>query len=193
GIERRVDGVAGEADQQRVAVGQGLRDCLGGEVAAGAGPVLDQHGLAERRGEQLRDRPRHRVGGAARGCADQQLDRLGGILRGAAWWASEEHRRQKANDSRDFASAHRGPPQLAANSRITSSIVAIRATGRTPSIAARWTSSVNAAQPSATTVQSNSRTWASRTVEATPPLVTMPVKYSSSTPHLRSTHSRRDM
>ena len=34
----------------------------------------------------------------------------------------------------------------------------------------------NAAQPSAITVQWNSRTCASRTVEATPPLVTMPVQ-----------------
>ena len=66
------------------------------------------------------------------------------------------------------------------------------ATGRKPSMAARWTSSENAAQPSSITVHSNSRTWASRTVEATPPLVTMPVKKSCSTPHLRSTHSSRE-
>jgi hypothetical protein len=58
----------------------------------------------------------------------------------------------------------------------TASMVVIAATGRRPSIAARCCSSEKAAQPSSITVQSNSRTWASRTVEATPPLVTIPVK-----------------
>ena len=75
---------------------------------------------------------------------------------------------------------------------MTSAIVAIPATGRRPSMAARWSSTENAAQPSSMTVHSNSRTWASRTVEATPPLVTMPVNHRRSMPHLRRLHSSRE-
>ena len=50
-----------------------------------------------------------------------------------------------------------------------------------------------AAQKSSSTTTSKSRTWASRTVDATPPLVTMPAQYNFSTPCLRSTHSSRVM
>ena len=69
---------------------------------------------------------------------------------------------------------------------MASAMVATLQTGRSPSIAARCTSRENAAQPSSSTVHSMSRTWASRTVEATPPLVTMPPTTSRSMPLLRS-------
>src|SRR5207237_5851891 len=46
-IERGVDGV-GKADQkQRVAVGGGVQYGLGGDIAAGAGPVLNNELLTE--------------------------------------------------------------------------------------------------------------------------------------------------
>ncbi len=51
--------------------------------------------------------------------------------------------------------------------------------------------SLNAAQPSDSTVVWKSRTWASRTVEATPPFVTMPPKIRVSIPARFSIHSRR--
>ena len=88
GIERRVDRVAGEADQQRVAVRCRLGDSVGGEIATGAGPVLDHHRLSQRSRQRLRDRPRHSVGGAARRCADQELDRLRWVIvsaNGGGW------------------------------------------------------------------------------------------------------------
>ena len=50
-----------------------------------------------------------------------------------------------------------------------------------------------AAQPFDSTVTSKSRTCASRAVEETPPLVTMPPNTSRSIPALRNTHSSRVM
>src|SRR5262249_24534086 len=58
---------------------------------------------------------------------------------------------------------------------------------------ASCTASLNAAQPSDSTIAWKSRTWASRTVEATPPLVTMPAKMRVSMPARRSTNSIRLM
>ncbi len=47
-VERRVGGEdAVVAHQQRVAIGIGVLDLLGREVAAGAGPVLDDEGLMQ--------------------------------------------------------------------------------------------------------------------------------------------------
>ena len=55
-----------EAEQQRVAVGRGLRDRLRADVAARARPVLDDHRLAEARAERLGHHARAVVGDAAR-------------------------------------------------------------------------------------------------------------------------------
>ena len=74
--------MAGEAHQQRVAVGRRLGDRLGGDVAARARLVLDDHALLERRRHRHRDRTRDRVGGAARRRADQKLDRPRGVIIG---------------------------------------------------------------------------------------------------------------
>ncbi len=70
-----------------------------------------------------------------------------------------------------------------------SAMVAMRATGFSAAIAVAWVTGSKAAQPSSSTIVSMSRTCASRTVEATPPLVTMPPTMSRSTPALRNTHS----
>src|SRR5262249_4561535 len=75
----------------------------------------------------------------------------------------------------------------------TCATVEIAATGRKPSIAAWWTSGENAAHPPSRTVSSTSRTCASRTVEATPPLVTIPPIQMCSTAILRKIHSSRVM
>ena len=47
-VHRRIGGQrAGQDDQQRVAIGRGLRDRLGADIAAGAGAVLQDEGLLE--------------------------------------------------------------------------------------------------------------------------------------------------
>ena len=67
--------MAGEADQQGVAVGRRLGDRIRRKVATGTGAILDQHGPPEGRRERRRDRPRHSVGGAAGRRSDHELDR----------------------------------------------------------------------------------------------------------------------
>ena len=67
------------AHQQRVAVGGALRDDVGADVAARAGPIVDQHLLREALGELLRDRARDDVGAAARRESDDEANRLGGV------------------------------------------------------------------------------------------------------------------
>src|SRR5438046_10551493 len=57
----------GASEKQRVAVGRGLRDELGGDRAACADPVLDDELLAERYRQPLGDDSRLVVGDAARG------------------------------------------------------------------------------------------------------------------------------
>ena len=53
-------------DQQRVAVGRRLGDRIVADRAAGARPVVDHDGLAERLLQLGRDQPRRGVGAAAR-------------------------------------------------------------------------------------------------------------------------------
>ena len=71
-----VDGVrARSADDEGVAVGFGLGDVIGGDVAAGAGLVLDDELLAEFLGYLGGDDPRQNVGGAAGREGNDELDR----------------------------------------------------------------------------------------------------------------------
>ena len=62
--------------QQRVAVGIGLCDRIGADVAAGAAAIFDDHRLAEAFGERLRDNPGGDVGASPCGEADDHPDRL---------------------------------------------------------------------------------------------------------------------
>jgi hypothetical protein len=55
------------ADQQRVAVGRGLRDVVDTDHAARADTVLDEEGLARRLGEPLREDTRNVIDTAAGG------------------------------------------------------------------------------------------------------------------------------
>src|SRR6266699_5173270 len=64
--------------EQRIAVGLRLRDLRGADGAARAGPVLDDDGLAELRGEFFGDRARHDVGAAPGGERDDDPHRLRG-------------------------------------------------------------------------------------------------------------------
>ena len=94
-IERRVDRLrADRSHQQRVAVGRRLGDEVGAEVAAGAGLVLDDEGLAEGLAELGRERARQDVGRAAG--ANGTTMRTG--LVGQAPWARAQARRGGGRD-----------------------------------------------------------------------------------------------
>ena len=64
--------------QQGVAVRCRLDGGVDADLRAGAGPVVDHHRLADARREFVGDRACDRVGGAARGGGDDDLDRLRG-------------------------------------------------------------------------------------------------------------------
>ncbi len=82
GVEVRIDrDQAVLAEEQRVAVGRRLRDHVAGDVAVGAGMVLDHDRLVEKLGEFLSDHARDDVGGAAGRDRHDELDRARGILR----------------------------------------------------------------------------------------------------------------
>ena len=75
-VDMRIDGDAAvRAKEQRIAVGRGLGGLGGGDVAVGAGAVLDHHRPAAGFLQILCDQPRRRVGRAARRDRHQQLDR----------------------------------------------------------------------------------------------------------------------
>jgi hypothetical protein len=75
-VERAVDRHRGGGDQDRVAVGGGLGDRAGAEIAAGAALVLDHHVLAEPRPELFPDGARDAVGKSAGRGGDDDGDRL---------------------------------------------------------------------------------------------------------------------
>ena len=78
GRDRRAVGVL----QDGVAVGRRFRDRVGGERAAGAGAVLDDHRLAELVGELAAEQPRQHVDRAAGRERHDQPDRAVGIVLG---------------------------------------------------------------------------------------------------------------
>ena len=82
-IKRGVDGVRTGNQKQRVTVGRRLHHHLGGEVGAGAGPIIDDELLAELFGQPFRRQPRHGIGGAARRKAAQDVHRARRIGVGA--------------------------------------------------------------------------------------------------------------
>ncbi len=73
GVERRI------LHQQRVAVGLGLRDQRGCDVAVTAALVVDDYLLAELLGEMFGEQAGHDVGAAARRRGDHQRDRPVGV------------------------------------------------------------------------------------------------------------------
>jgi hypothetical protein len=74
-VERDVHRVGRDWHQDRVAVGFGLRDVFGGEVAAGARLVLDHELLAEALRQMLPGKPRNDVRRAAGWKRDDQTYR----------------------------------------------------------------------------------------------------------------------
>ena len=73
-VERRVDRVCRGDQEERVAVGRRAHDRLGGDIAAGTRPVLDDEWLAKPFRQPLADQARDDVA-AARGKADHQAHR----------------------------------------------------------------------------------------------------------------------
>ena len=86
--------MAGEAHQQRVAIGRGLGHRIRRQVAARAGFVFDHHRAAQLRAQHRGQRAGHGVGGAARRGAHQNFDgRLRLRLRGGHQPAqAQQHR-----------------------------------------------------------------------------------------------------
>jgi len=72
---------AAAGGQQRVAVRRGARDRGGGDVAVGAGPVLDHDGLTEPSRQFLADRAGDGVDRAAGRDRHHDVNRLGRIRR----------------------------------------------------------------------------------------------------------------
>ena len=68
--------------EQRVTVGRGLHDRLGGDVGIGAGTVVDDELLAEPLRQPLRDQPRGGIGRSAGRIADENAHRPVRIIGG---------------------------------------------------------------------------------------------------------------
>ena len=66
-VQRRVDGIGREHDEERVAVRMRSHHRFGGKVARGARTVLDKERLFETLRQPLSDQTRHDVDRAARG------------------------------------------------------------------------------------------------------------------------------
>src|SRR5215216_722596 len=75
-VERRIDRVRRTDQEQRVTVRRRVHDRLGGEVAAGAQPVLNDEWLAEPFREPLTDQAGEDVVRTAGGKADDDAYRL---------------------------------------------------------------------------------------------------------------------
>src|SRR5262249_46173186 len=78
-VERRVDRLCRTDREQRVAVRGCAHDGFGGDISAGARPVLNDEWLAEPLGQPLTDQARRDVAGTAGGEADNNARRAGRI------------------------------------------------------------------------------------------------------------------
>ncbi len=78
-VDRRIDGVRRPDQEERISVGRRVHDGLGGDVAGGAGPVLDDHRLTQPPGQPLPHQAPEDVVGAAGRKADDEVDRTSRI------------------------------------------------------------------------------------------------------------------
>ena len=98
--EDRVHEERERGEKQRIAIRRGPRHRLGRDDGVGAGPILDDEGLAERAGHVLRDDARDHVGRPARRETDQDPHRPRGIaLRGRG---ARERARRRREDRKRF-------------------------------------------------------------------------------------------
>ena len=79
-VDRRIDGVGDAGEKQRVAVGRRVYHGVGGDVAGGAGTILDDERLAEPVGQLLGEQPRQDIAHAAGAIADQDAHRTRRII-----------------------------------------------------------------------------------------------------------------
>ena len=104
-VERLADGDRVLRKQQRVAVRIGGGDVVPGDIAAGAGPVLDDDRLAERLLQIVGNLPREGVGRAAGHEGDDEMDRLVGVgaLRRRGLDGEESARRRRRTQRTNFS------------------------------------------------------------------------------------------
>ena len=96
-VSRRIDDHCRvECHQQRVAVGIGLGDHVGADIAVGAGAVVDDDLLAECFAEFLADGARQRVGRTAGSVGHDQPDRFVRIGLGMAGMRKDHQRKTAA-------------------------------------------------------------------------------------------------
>ncbi len=132
--------LARRGHQQGVTVGRRLRDRVGGDHRAGAGAVLDDDRLSERRFHRLAQQPRHDVDAAAGGIADKDADRMVGICR---LCAGGEHRacsRGRRGLARKVVCSAWSPPEFSKCAPLTFSLRMILSENRFPSPIKSWTS-----------------------------------------------------
>jgi hypothetical protein len=105
----------------RIAVGRGVSDRIGADVAARAAAIVDDELLAGKLGQLLADDAREHVRGAAGGKEVDVLHRLGGPVVGGAGDTAGDHRRgQCATGQREGTAArqdqfgHRAPQGFSA-------------------------------------------------------------------------------
>ncbi len=100
-------------EQQRIAVGRGLHHGVDADRGAAAGPVLDHHRLAELRGQEGGEQPRHRVVRRARRVGQDQPHRPGRIglgVRRAGREAGRHNTGQRNGGQQGAAGDHRFHP-----------------------------------------------------------------------------------
>ena len=102
GIDRRH---ASRREIERVAVRLGFRDKFGTERAIGAGLVLHENDLPQRRPQLFRQQPRHEIGGAAGSESDDKSYRPRRVIlrKGGGRPTSAEHycKRCRCPDAND--------------------------------------------------------------------------------------------
>src|SRR5262249_57081054 len=98
-VEGGSEAVEGAGQEQGGAVRGRAHDGLGGDIAAGAGAVLDDERLAEPFRQKLADQPRHDVDVVARGESDDDVHRPARIgLRLRRRRSQGKHAREKGGE-----------------------------------------------------------------------------------------------
>ena len=101
--QSRVDAqIAGRADENRMAIGRGFRDELGGDDAVRTCAIIDHHLLAEALRELRRQQPRDQIDSAARRKTNDNAYRLARV----GLCACETRRRAHDQHIQDSGNKH---------------------------------------------------------------------------------------
>src|SRR5580704_13169552 len=101
-VERSVDGIGGRHREQRIAVGRSTHHHLGGDVAVGARPVVDDEILPEPFRQSLCGEPRENVGRDAGRIADEDAYRPCRISVGAGDARQHRQCRRASQETQKF-------------------------------------------------------------------------------------------